>query len=173
MTIQDILNKKQDALRRHLFDRNIKVTGHQFEAMHVTIQEVDLYGDALEGSSSLEDRVPVELSITYPPEVPIDRFRYVDSANQSERLEIESTGTFFFDILPIEIYSKFEDNIETGDYIIHTAEDEKGNKIIIILQTTELIGNLRRSLTWKKHYGSPFKGTLPPLIKDIVDELLK
>lgn len=173
MTIQDVLSAKQDNLRRHLFDRNVKLTGHQYEAIHVTVAEVDMYGDALEGQSTLEDRIPIELQITYPQEIPIDRFKYVDSATKSERLNTESTGTFFFEILPIEIFSKFTDKIETGDYIIHSAKDEQGNGIVMVLQTSEMLGTLGRSLTWKKHYASPFKGQLPTLLQDIVEELLR
>lgn len=173
MTIQDALSAKQDKLRRHLFDKNIKLTGHQYEAIHITVAEADYYGDALDGEMTLEDRIPIELQITYPQEIPIDRFKYVGSANQAERLSTESTGTFFFEILPIEIFSKFEDKIETGDYIIHSAKDEQDNAIIMVLQMSELLGTLGRSLTWKKHYASPFKGKLPDLIADIVEELLK
>lgn len=173
MTLQDALNTKQDKLRRHLFDRNIELTGRQYEAIHITKQELDYYGDVLPGGETLEDRLPVVLKINYPDEVPLNRYRYVSSAASTERISLEGSGTFFFDVLPVEVFSKFTDNIETGDFLIHTAEDEVGNKIVCVLETSELLGSLGRSLVWKKHYASPFKGQLPQVVVDIVEELLQ
>lgn len=172
MTLQDVLNDKQDKLRRYLFDKRIQITGREYKAVHITKQDLDYYGDVLPGGDTFEDWVPIVLSINYPDEIPMDRFRYSSSASSSERLEIGSSGTFFFDVLPIEIFSKFSDKIETGDFLFHIAEDEVGNKIICVLQTSEFLGSLGKSLVWKKHYASPFKGSLSQKIIDHIEELL-
>lgn len=111
--------------------------------------------------------------MNYPSEIPIDRFKYVDSASQEERQTVSTTGTFFFEILPIEIFSRFEDKIETKDYIIHIAKDEYENKMAIVLQVTEQLGTIGRSLTWRKHFASPVKGKLPNALDLIVQELLR
>ena len=169
MSIQDSLSAKQDKLRRHLFDRKILLTGRQYEVLRITKTQFDMYGSALD--EALATQGTLTLTVNYPKNIPLDRVKY-NTGTEEENKSVASTGTFFFEILPIEIYSQFKDKVETGDYIIHQLADEMGNKIVVILEVTEQLGSFGASLVWRKHLCAPFKGILPDGIQAVIDTLL-
>ncbi len=170
MSIQDSLSEKQDALRRHLFDKKILLTGRQFKVYKISQGDLDMYGDSLTGEQILGDENILTLTINYPTEIPLDRYNYAGEKAGGEDL-VESSSTFFFDILPVEIFSRFEDKLENNDYIIHHLKDEIGNPIIIVLKVIEQLGTLGASLTWRKHLVAPINSELPTVIETLVDTL--
>jgi len=170
MSIQDSLSEKQDALRRHLFDKKILLTGRQFKAYKISKGDVDMYGDSLELEDLLGPEKELTLTINYPTEIPLDRYNQAGTMAGGEDTVADSS-TFFFDILPVEIFSRFEDKLENNDYIIHSLKDEVGNPIVIVLKVIEQLGTLGASLTWRKHLVAPIMSDLPEAIKNVVDTL--
>ena len=92
--------------------------------------------------------------IKFPTEIPLDRFR-ADSLDY-----VAETRTFFFDLLPVEAYTRFADHVEKNDLLFFHLQDELGNNIPFLLQVTEVFGSFSTSLVYKKLYLAPQHGAL-------------
>jgi len=168
MTIQDALSEKQDKLRRRLFDLNILRAGREYDAVRITSEEFDMYGNPMLEIPEIQSRITV--IINYPDQIPLERIRVNSGGSSEARLANDGTSSFFFDVLPIEIYSKFTNLIEKEDYIIHRLEDENGNSIPVILKITDSLGTFGRSLTWRKLLAAPYTDIIPESLSDIIED---
>ena len=160
MSIQDSISKASEKVKRKLFDNQIKVTGRCLMAVryHVTI---DMYQDE---ERTLINRDAIQAIIDYPTEIPIYRFARGSYNNDSQQ-----TGAYLFDILPIDIFTKWQDKIEIGDFIYHCLRDEAGNIIPILLKISEVFGSFEKGLIWKKSWASPFNGSIPESLQNIIE----
>lgn len=151
--------KASAKVQQRLFDQNIHTTGREINGLKISLIEDIFQNTEEEVVLNYED---ITATIVYPTEIPIDRYRL------NGGLEVSQTRTFFFDLLPIEIYSKLENAIEKDDYIFHFFEDELGNKIPMLLQITETFGRFSTDLIWRKYYAAPKNGRVPQPIIDLI-----
>lgn len=102
--------------------------------------------------------------IDIPGEVPITRLR-----TDVTIAPAQTKNLFFYDILPIQVYTKFEDNIERDDILIQRITMDN-NFYYMVLQITETVGNIvGGQITYKKQNASPFTMALPSMVKQITD----
>lgn len=113
----------------------------------------DFYGNTPENIVEYRDITAI---LIIPPEFPVDRYR-----QDISKVTVDTTTTFFYEILPISLYTRWEDNVERGDYFLYTIEDEVGNNIPIVFRVSETLGSFRESMVWKTQYCAPFNGILP------------
>jgi hypothetical protein len=164
MSIQTKLQRKSYLPSRKLFDNHIKVCGDEVRAALVHF-EIDKYDDDTGDYQILKNKI-IDCVIDYPTDIPILRYRY-GSAQQTVDINESgaSSGFFFFDILPIEVFTKWEDHVEKGDIIFHRIQDENNTEFVIALQMTELLGKATSVLSWKKFFAAPYSGELPASIR--------
>lgn len=161
MSIFDSLTKANQKIKKRLFDSNIKKLGRTIKVVRIQYQE-DMYKDLtdVEALSSNE----ISAIINFNEEMPLNRFR-LDGTDH-----IEDTRTFFFDLVPIEIFTRFEDQLELRDLLFFWFTDENANKIPMLLQITEVFGRFESSLIYKKAYAAPVYGALTqPLYRLLKD----
>lgn len=164
MSYQDRLASASAKVRRRLFDLDVKMKGRDVTVTRFFIEE-DIYADERRTKIS---QSTVTMKIVYPQgEVPLQRFRTSASSPGAQE-----TGLFFFDILPIEVYTQWADHVEIGDYIFQVIKDELGQKMGILLQIANMFGAWDTELVWRKGWAAPYNGDLPPEVKSAIDALL-
>lgn len=127
--------------------------GRMINVTRFFVQE-DIYSDE---SRSMIHQDDITMILVYPPgEIPLQRFRTGAGA-----AAVADTGLFFYDILPIEVYTQFKDQVEIGDYILQVIKDEVGHKIGILLKITNMFGAWDTELVWRKGWAAPESGDLP------------
>lgn len=155
--------KASAKVQQRLFDHSIEITGRDREVIHFFTQE-DKYGN--ETREIIANKKTIT-RISYPTEVPIERLHTGDY-----QLGTQENRTFFFDLLPIEMYTKWADKVEKGDYIVDFLYTEKNKKFPIVLKTSEFLGRFSTDLIWAKWYCSPYRGILPEEIKTYIQGIL-
>lgn len=168
-SIQGKLEKSNISARRKLFDNNVRLVGIEAELLRFKIVE-DRYGDETVQNISQDSIVA---RISYPGEIPLSRFRMDAVAGIPDSIpdEVDETHTFFFEILPIELFVQWSDNVEKGDMLLHRVNDEHDNPIKIMLKVSELLGTFQTELLWRKAYCAPFNGIIPAEVQTIINEL--
>lgn len=151
MSVFESISKSSSKLKRRLFDENITRMGREIKIIKIKGTE-DIYHDI--GNYEQLSKDVISVIVKFPTEIPLDRYR----ADASE--SVEETRTFFFDVLPIEAYTKFEDHVEKRDLLFFNLEDENKNLIPFLLQVTEVFGSFSTSLVYKKLYLAPQHGAL-------------
>ncbi|MBD3216568.1 MAG: hypothetical protein GF311_28395 [Candidatus Lokiarchaeota archaeon] len=168
--IRNKLEKASLKIKRKLFDNQIFVMGNQVQVTHIKIEKDEKYGNWLAPPALIKNDV-IDCVIDYPTEIPLYRYRYDDSGIKPDNNETGSnTSYYFYDILPIEIYTKWNDNVEKDDVIIHKIEDDDGGFFKIAMQVTDMFGSFHTALTWKKSWAAPYIYELPAEIKNIIDQ---
>lgn len=163
MSYQDKIEKALLPVTRKLYDYQIEITGTEFNVVRVRFQEVDMYGDTSEPIMLVEDNITC--FINYPDEIPLNRLRSMNNELSPDINESgSSTGVYFYDILPIEIWTKWTDHIEQGDFLAHTIIDDNDNSLVMILRVSENFGRFKKYLTWRKQNAAPYSGDLSKLI---------
>ncbi len=163
MSIQSKLEKAGRKGRWKFHDNTIRTLAKPTKSLHVKILE-DKYGDDEELEFFYKGEI--ENIIKYPGEIPINRFR-----NTGVDSQVGQTNVFLFDILPIEVYTKWQDNLEVGDFIIDHLIDERENLIKILLKVTEDLGLFGTNyLFGRKCYAAPYSGELYNDIMDVISD---
>lgn len=161
MSIQTSIMKASSKVHQKLFDEAIHTTGRTTDCLKISYIEDIFQNREEEAVLNYEDIIA---TIIYPSEVPIDRYRLDGTVTISE------TRTFFFDVLPIEVYTKFQYQLEKDDYLFHYFVDEHQNKVPMLLQVTETFGRFSTDLVWRKYYCAPKNGDIPEAILDIIKQ---
>jgi len=164
MGIKESIQFKSIRIKRRLFDEDIKRKGRSIQVIKLSVETEDIF---LDKTTSVIEAPPINAVIKFPDKVPLDRFRFDGSSIVSE------TRTFFFEILPIECYTKISDHIETGDILVFALDDENDNKIPFVLQVTESFGKFDVGLVWKMQYLSPINGDLSPEVKNYISDVFR
>lgn len=151
MSIYQSIANSSAKLKRRLIDENIRKMGREVKILRIQGTE-DIFQD-LSHINELSKNV-IDVIIKFPTEIPLDRYR----ADFDE--SVEETRVFFFDLLPIEAFTKFSDHVEKRDLLFFTLEDEMGNNVPFLLQVTEIFGSFGTSLVYKKLYLAPQHGAL-------------
>jgi hypothetical protein len=161
MSVYESIKRSSLAVKRQLFDFNVGLLGQKVRAIKISYSE-DIFQDTQ--VDSILSASEIYLIIRFPSEMPLDRYRLDSSVSTAE------TRTYFYDLLPIEGYTKLEDKIEKNDFIFFFLEDEQNNKIPYLLQATDTFGKFEIGLIWKKAYYAPYHGTLSQTIISYLEE---
>jgi hypothetical protein len=79
---------------------------------------------------------------------------------------------FFYDILPVEIYTRWQDAIENGDVIYFWAGDENGNKMPVVFKIMDQKGAFSSQLIWRKFLAAPIVNIETEIPEDLAERLL-
>lgn len=161
MSLYDSLTTSSLRVKRRLFDSAVERLGRTVKVIRIQYRE-DMYKDLtdVEALSANE----ISAVINFSEELPLNRYRY-DGTDF-----VEDTRTFFFDVLPIDVYTRLEDTLELRDLLFFWLTDENSNKIPMLLQVTETLGKFSTGLIWKRSLCAPVYGALTkPLYKILKD----
>lgn len=161
MSIFQSIANSSSKLKRRLVDENIRKLGREMKIIRIKGNE-DIFQDMTDINELSKD--VIDVIIKFPTELPLDRYRADGQA------DVEETRTFFFDLLPIEAFTKFSDHVEQRDLLFFYLEDEMKNKIPFLLQVTEVFGSFSTSLVYKKLYLAPQHGALTKPILNILSD---
>jgi len=163
LSIQDKLANNLSSLQRKLFNQQIELVGSELEVIRLKTT-LDKYEDeTIEVISS--DVIIVQLDI--PSEIPLYRLR----GTTQDAID-DTTGLYLYEIIPIEGYSRFEDNVEKFDIIIKKIKDENDvtDPMLMILRVSEVFGSINaNALVWKKFNCAPYNMIISEEIQNIID----
>lgn len=164
MGYQDKISRVTARAKRKLFDYRVSLSGTASQVLRIRTEE-DMYRNK---TYSVINKEVVPFVLKLPESLPLNRLRKFDEnlnpVNAMDEDDADTTSAFFYDVLPIEGYSRFKDDIEKGDFIIKKvyADDDNRTPQLLVLQVTETLGNLDNDeLTWKRHNLAPVTGDLP------------
>ncbi len=163
MSIQDKLSKIHSGLMRKLFDYQLGLVSSDVKVIRLKITENQYLDETIEVIS--DDTITLKLAL--PTEIPLYRLR----GEEQDAID-DKTGIFLYDILPIEGYSKFTDNVEKFDIFIKKLKDENvdTDPLLMILRVSETVGSFNvNQLVWKKFYCAPYNMTISTEIQTIID----
>jgi hypothetical protein len=150
---------------RKLSDYHVFVSGRRTECTRLS-RNTDVWGnDNLETISV--SSVPV-IFIFPPGEMPLIRLR----AGNGTQAEVQSVGLFFYDILPVECYTRWEDHLECGDVIYFVAGDENGGKMPVVFKILDQKGSFSSQLIWRKFLAAPITSIDTEIPEDLKERLL-
>ena len=166
MGLQDKIARANSGARVKLHDLMITQVGTETKVVRLKIEE-SLEGDPEDVVVTKSDTVILYLDL--PDEIPISRFR----SNLTSQSAVTS-NVFFYDILPIEVYSRYSDGIEKDDIIIRKLRWKNNQIFYHVLQITETLGNFSANeLSFQKFYSAPYTMPLTDEIQNIVDGYLE
>jgi hypothetical protein len=151
---------------RKLNDYHIFIEGRKTECTRLS-RNTDVWGNDEPATISVSS-VPV-VFIFPPGEMPLIRLR----AGNGTQAEAQDTGLFLYDILPIEIYTRWQDRIENSDIIYFFATDENGNKMPIVFKILEQKGAFSSQLIWRKYLAAPITSLETEVPEDLAKRLLE
>ena len=161
MSLYNSIASSSLKVKRRLFDNMVERLGRTTKVIRIQYKE-DMYKDLTDVNALSTNEISV--MFRFSEEMPLDRFRL------EETDYVNDTRTFFFDILPIEVFTRIEDSIEKRDLLFFWFTDENNNKIPMLLQITETFGRFETGLVYKKLYAAPVYGALTqPLYKMLKD----
>ena len=149
-SIQTKIDRKTAGLRRKLFDNSIALMGSDVRCVRLKTEK-NMYGDV--EILTIIDNDTISVVVSIPSDIPISRLRgdAVDSSN-------DSSTVFFYDIIPIDIYSQWGDNIEKDDILIFEIFDERDEPLSIILKVSDAVTKFKQSIVWKRSLAAPYNG---------------
>lgn len=166
MSAYEKINNFNAKAIRKLSDYHIFTQGRQTECTRIS-RVADVWGNEDTETISVST---IQAVFTFPPgEMPLIRLR----AGKGTQAETEATGLYFYDVLPIEIYIRWEDEIEVGDILYFYATDEKGNKIPVVFKILDEKGSFSSQLIWRKMMAAPITNLDQEIPPDLKERLLK
>ncbi len=171
MSFQSKLAKKTSPFIRKVTDMHIESLGTEIEATRVSIVE-DKYHDK---EFSVTSTGKVTGIISYPDnEIPI-LFDTADNTNNS--LTVHT-----YELLPIEGWFKFANNLNKGDIILQKIKVNptgdvtvSSNFRILMLQVVDVVGKASLEVTYIKYTLAPITLSIStglPALQPIIDNLL-
>jgi hypothetical protein len=150
---------------RKLNDYHIFVSGRRTECTRLS-RNTDVWGN---DELTLISVSTVPVIFIFPPgEMPLIRLR----AKNGTQAEVQSSGLFFYDILPVEIYVRWRDEINNGDILYFTALDEHNNKMPVIFKILDQKGAFSSQLIWRKCLAAPITNIETEISPDLRGRLL-
>jgi hypothetical protein len=150
---------------RKLSDYHIFTQGRRSECTRLT-KITDIWGNADAETISVSQ---IQAIFVFPPgEMPLIRLR----ARKGTQAEVQASGLYFYDILPVEIYVRWEDRIEVNDVLYFYAGDENGNKIPVVFKILDQKGAFSSQLIWRKLLAAPVTNIDTEIPSDLAERLL-
>lgn len=165
MSLQNKISRANSLARVKLHDLMVTQVGTETKVVRLRIEE-SIDGDPEDVIVTKSDEVVLYLDL--PDDIPISRFRTCLTSQSAV-----TSNVFIYDILPIEVYSRYEDNIEKDDIIIRKLRWKNEQVFYHVLQITETLGNFSSNeLTFQKFYSAPYTMPLTDEIQNLVDGYL-
>lgn len=157
--IQEKLGRASLSRKRKLYDNNIRLVGRSLYAVRLTVTE-DRYGDTTD--LTIHSHNKIEAIIDYPDGVPL----YTDRTTN-----VSTTGSFIYDILPIEGYFRFEDNIQPDDILVVHFYDQQNEGFLQVYKVAELVGNFGIGVLSMRYSLAPYNEFLEeyPSVKQLIE----
>ena len=150
---------------RKLSDYHVFVNGRHTECTRLAVKK-DIWGNSESSTISVSQ---IQAIFVFPPgEMPLIRLR----AGKGTQSQVQSTALYFYDILPVEVYTRWEDEIEMGDIIYFYVLDEKGNKMPIVFKILDQKGTVSSQLIWRKFISAPITNLETEIEEDLRERLL-
>lgn len=150
---------------RKLSDYAIFTQGRRTECTRLT-KVTDTWGNSESDTIAASS---VQAVFVFPPgEMPLIRLR----AGKGTQAEVQASGIFFYDILPVEIYVRWEDKIEVGDVLYFTVLDENGHKMPVIFKVLDQKGAFSSQLIWRKMIAAPVTNIDTEIPEDLAERIL-
>jgi len=149
-SIQSKIDRKTAALRRKLFDNSVGLMGSDVLCTRLKTTK-NMYDDVETLTIISDDTITAVVQI--PSDIPLTRLRAdaVDDVN-------DSSNVFFYDIIPIDVYTKWSDNIEKDDILIFEIYNEFDEALKMILKISEVVTKFKQSIVWKRSLAAPYNG---------------
>ena len=161
-------NKINDYLApaiRKLSDYHIFTQGRKTECTRLTAIK-DKWGNVDSDTISVSQ---ISAIFIFPPgEMPLIRLR----SGKGTQAQTQATGLYFYDILPVEVYVRWEDQIEVGDVIYFFALDENLTKIPVVFKVLDQKGAFSSQLIWRKMIAAPILNIDTEIPDDLGKRLL-
>lgn len=165
MSAYDKINNFNAKAIRKLSDYHIFTQGRQSECTRIS-KQTDVWGNEETFTISVST---VRAIFVFPPgELPLIRIR----AGKGSQAETQATGLYFYDVLPTEVYIRWEDEIEVGDILYFYATDEKENKIPVVFKILNEKGSFSSQLIWRKMIAAPITNIDEEIPTDLRERLL-
>ena len=122
--------------------------GRSLYVLRLQLSE-DRYGDS-QGAAIISNDY-IEAIIDYPAGIPLFTDR---------NLEVSSIGSYVYDVLPIEGYFRFQDNVVPDDIIVSRFFDQNDEGFIQVFRVAELIGNIGVGVLSMQYNLAPYNSFL-------------
>lgn len=174
-SLQDRLSYALDTFSRKLRDTRLEYSGNEFRAIKFSAAEMEsdideekfFFEDNINDNPTVSSR-EITVVISTLDEIPLSRLRRDLSVQQTTSKQ----SLYFYDVLPIEIRSRFDVQIEKGDIIVMKLYDERNKNIkqlterdfpfYLTLTVTETIGKFSpKSLINMKFNVAPYTQIFP------------
>jgi hypothetical protein len=156
----DKISQATSKLKRKMFDYMVSLSGTDAKVILLKVA-MNKYKDQ---EVTIVDHFVTSMIIDIPGEIPIDRLRTNVLIPQAI-----SKSVFFYDILPIQLFTRFDDNLERGDIIIQKIMMDN-NEYFMVLEIAETLGNLLgRNIIYKKQNAAPCTQNLPKEVVQIMN----
>lgn len=164
-SIQEKIEQAQIKALHKLYDNNIKLTGKSSLVFRYRLEKNE-YGDVTDYQFIKDDKI--EIRIKYPGDLPLNRFRKSEASDV-----VNNSSLYLIDILPIQVFSKFDDNLLKGDFIVDQLKDENGNKINVLLAISESLGSINISnITMIRFDAGLYSGEIPAKLQKKLDQIV-
>ena len=163
MGIQDKLDTGLSALKRKLTDYKIDISGREFQVLHIATTR-DKYEDE---TVTMISNKTVTAIIKYPSDIPLYRYR-----SGSSTITHASDGVYLYDILPINLFTKWADKVEKFDLLVQKITDDQDIIVPIVLRISEVLGSFNTELVWKYAQAAPYNQTLSSTVQTAIDTYL-
>ena len=157
LTIQDKVQMSTRFLRRKLFDSNLRIQGMEVKAILCSVEK-DNYENTSITINGYKDTVARLI-------FPNDEIMLGKSGND--------TTVHLYDLLPIQGYLPFQEDVKEDDIIVFLYLDEYDNPVPVILVVTRLVAKFNRSITWKKYMFGLYHAEPFDDLKNIINEYLE
>ena len=166
MSAYNSINNWNAKAIRKLSDYAIFTQGRQAECTRLSLVK-DVWGNADSETISVSQ---INAIFVLPPgEMPLIRLR----TGKGTQAEVQSSAAYFYDILPCEVYVRWEDTIENGDVLYFNILDENGNKMPVVFKVLDQKGSFSTQLIWRKCVAAPITNLDQEIPPDLKERLLK
>jgi hypothetical protein len=169
MSIQSKLENSSFNIKRKLFDNSIKLHGIEVKGIRV-FEDINKYGDTTNIEITKDDEITGYIDLL-SVEIPTNRYR-LDATDS----KIDNQSIFLFEILPIDFYTKWSDEIEKGDLLVLILKDKVADlDIPILFRVSESLGRFQKNLLFRKYNIAPYNPsvldqTIRQIILDYISE---
>lgn len=147
MSIQDKILKKSDRFSRKLYNKTFKFSGNEARVIRLKIEE-DRFGD--ETLIKIISHNEIIVNFSNLEEIPLSRLR----KDLSQPLENSQQSLFLYDVLPIEVETALDSDLEKGDILIKKiySTEFEDKPFFLTLRITESTGTFSPLSMRKIHY---------------------
>lgn len=149
MSIQTKLENSAISAKRKLYDNSIRIHGQEVYGLRLQVTQ-DKYGDD-DGTPNIVGQSEITIYMDYLNlEIPLNRYR-LDTIDET----IDSESIYLFEVIPIEAYIKWEDEVEKGDLLVLVLKDNAID-IPIVFRVSDQTGRLQKNVLYQKYNIAPY-----------------